>query len=286
MTSQADLKSTAVIKTDDVTCARCGYLLRGLDPAGNCPECNHPIAASIEAQTLLPARRALRALRRGAIAMLIAVAAFDLPYKFAYSDYRPSFGGRSLNPDGTRHLGTALLLLPAAWWLSRSERAAAVRRRVTFALPLLLTVLATVMFAFLHKLWWPGQNGILLTSYLLAPFVVAIEIILLFGILARRAREISSGPRAQWMRLAQWSFGGLLMISAVADAPVTVARILAEYGWYKPPEDRYIPAWFAAMLQPIYTWSSRLRGPAWCVALIALLFYTIALFRRTRFAAR
>src|SRR4051794_37160487 len=95
MTLQADPKPATVVTTDDVTCAGCGYLLRGLDPAGTCPECNHSIAASIEAHTALPARRVLRSLRRGAIAMLIAVAAFDLPYTFAYSDYRPSLGGRS-----------------------------------------------------------------------------------------------------------------------------------------------------------------------------------------------
>ena len=113
-----------------------------------------------------------------------------------------------------------------------------------------------------------------------------MEIILLFGILARRTCEIPRGPRAWWIRVPQWLFGGLLLIDALAWLPVSLARILIEYGWYKQPKDRFIPDWFDGLLQPIYTWSARLHGPAWWVALLALLFYTIVLFRRTRFAAR
>ena len=141
--------------TDELPCAGCGYFVRGLDPAGNCPECNHPIAASVEAQKLLPTRRALRALRRGSVSMLVVIAAFDLPEWFAFSDYHPNFRGHSINADGTRYLGIALLLLPAAWWLSRTEREHTTgsrwRRRATMALPFFLIFLAAVMYALLRN---------------------------------------------------------------------------------------------------------------------------------------
>ncbi len=38
--------------TRDVLCVRCGYNLRGLDLAGRCPECNNPIAQSVEGDLL------------------------------------------------------------------------------------------------------------------------------------------------------------------------------------------------------------------------------------------
>src|SRR5947207_5733226 len=31
----------------DIPCERCGYDLRGLDPAGNCPECGEEVGASL-----------------------------------------------------------------------------------------------------------------------------------------------------------------------------------------------------------------------------------------------
>jgi hypothetical protein len=288
MTVTASEATTQV--TDELPCAACGYLLRGLDPAQNCPECNHPIAASIETHKLLPARRALRALRRGAIAMLVAIAAIDLPEWFAFSDYHPNFRGHSINADGTRYLGIALLLLPAAWWLSRTEpgdtKGSRWRRRVTIALPVFLIFLAALMYVLLRSYFWRLQNGFLLSSYLLAPIVVAIEIILLFGILARRARDIPRGPNPWWMRIPQWTFGGLLLITALVDAPVTIARILKEYGWYEPPPDRFIPDWLDATLRRIVDVKFRMDGPVWWLALIALLFYIIMLFHRTRVAAR
>ena len=38
---------------DDVTCAQCGYRLRGLAPESNCPECGHAIADSIKTAPLM-----------------------------------------------------------------------------------------------------------------------------------------------------------------------------------------------------------------------------------------
>ena len=285
--SEPSSSSEAIAQvTDELPCAGCGYLLRGLDPAGHCPECNHSIAASIEAQKLLPTRRAIRALKCGAIAMIVAVAALDLPGQFAYSQYHPRFRATYLNPDGTRYLGMALLLLPAAWWLTRTENAPAGsrwQRRLIIALPLLLVFLAALMYVLLLGFRWRPTNGILLASYLLAPIVVAIEIILLFDILARRARDIPRGPKAWWMRVPQWLFGGLLLIDSLAWSTITCGRILQEYGLYQPPQGRYTPDWFDAIIQPVFTVNLWTRTPLYWLTLLALLCYTIVLFRSTRF---
>jgi hypothetical protein len=46
----ATIESTSTAPADDldVRCLRCEYNLRGLDRAGNCPECGEPIEASWE----------------------------------------------------------------------------------------------------------------------------------------------------------------------------------------------------------------------------------------------
>lgn len=62
---------------DDRPCLVCGYNLRMLPLAGQCPECGTPVAVTPEAVNLLAAPRShLQWLRVGAVLMLIAVAAF------------------------------------------------------------------------------------------------------------------------------------------------------------------------------------------------------------------
>ena len=57
---------------DELRCAGCDYALRGLDPAGRCPECNHAIAESIAAHAALDmaARREQHALFYGTLRWL------------------------------------------------------------------------------------------------------------------------------------------------------------------------------------------------------------------------
>ena len=43
----------------DISCLRCGYLLRGLKPDGKCPECSFPIRDSIAAHGIGPGRDGL-----------------------------------------------------------------------------------------------------------------------------------------------------------------------------------------------------------------------------------
>ena len=44
--SPSELLATRSL-SDELPCRNCGYILRGLDPAGNCPECGRPISASM-----------------------------------------------------------------------------------------------------------------------------------------------------------------------------------------------------------------------------------------------
>ncbi|MBN2563280.1 MAG: hypothetical protein JXQ75_20360, partial [Phycisphaerae bacterium] len=62
----------------DVPCKGCGYNLRGLSPAGNCPECNEPIDASLQAlkERTIPLRPAeMDRLNSGLVLLLAAILA-------------------------------------------------------------------------------------------------------------------------------------------------------------------------------------------------------------------
>ena len=293
MTTQAGVNpADAPVVNDDLPCAGCGYLLRGLDPAGHCPECNHPIDDSRRAQSLLPTRRAVRALTLGAAALAGAV--FALPYaeRLAYWDDFPRFGSFLLNRDGVKYLLTALLLLPATFWLTRADRlqpadaAAAARcrwtRRLALALPGALAGLAALMFLLLRARFGIAGNTVLLASYALAPVVVALLVILLLGILARQANRLPHGPRAWWVRVPQVLLGGVLMLDAVAWAHVTAARILLLYDVFTPPESRYVPAWLDRILQPVWWFTQVASGPLRLMTLVALIAYTVVVARRRR----
>jgi hypothetical protein len=205
----------------------------------------------------------LRALKFGSIAMIVAVAALDVPTHFAYSRYHPNFNAFYVNPDGTKYLLTALLLMPAAAALSRTEPAGGWRRRLIFTIPLLLVLLAAIMFLLIQQFVNVHLNAILLTSYGIAPILVAVEIILLLGVLARQAPRIPRGPRAWWVRVPQWLFGGAVLLSAIAWQPITIGRILQMYQLYTPPKEQYIPNAVNAVIQPIFqAHLSRARPPA------------------------
>lgn len=70
-------QGTGEVVSDDRPCITCGYNLRMLPLAGQCPECGTPVAATPVTANLLAAPRShLQWLRVGAVLMLIATAMF------------------------------------------------------------------------------------------------------------------------------------------------------------------------------------------------------------------
>ncbi|MGD8451179.1 MAG: hypothetical protein PVJ57_05120 [Phycisphaerae bacterium] len=62
---------------EDRRCSRCGYNLRGLEPAGDCPECAQPVRESLVSNQLRYAdRRWLRKVRLGLLLLLVAAVSF------------------------------------------------------------------------------------------------------------------------------------------------------------------------------------------------------------------
>jgi hypothetical protein len=163
-----------------------------------------------------------------------------------------------------------------------------IARWSTFLLPLILIVLAVLMFVLLihvQKILWFSTNVILLATYGLAPFVVALDVLLLFGGIARRIGEISQPPQRLWLRMVQWVYGGLLLLEAAANAPVTVSRILVELGLYRQPSPKsYLPDGWQVVLRPTWRVIAAATSPVMWIATIVLAGYAVAILRRARAA--
>jgi hypothetical protein len=297
MSAVTEVDATRDAIPDEMPCATCGYLLRGLDPAGRCPECNASISESRRRRALV-SRRALAALKRGAIGLLVSVALYSEVAGVAFSPRMRSIGTLHINSDGTRYLLHAILLLPAAWLLGRADagedgsatvsvprpqtRTALLRRLAVRVLPVILLVLAGLMFVLIFV---PARHAIavLLASYLLAPIVLAAEVILLLGVLARRVPPVPGGPRRWWVRAPRWLFGGVLLLEALAWVPVTGGRILAHCSLFTPPPHQYVSESVNRVIQPVFRMTILLRGPLLVMTVVALLCYAIVLYRSTRF---
>ena len=124
MTVQTPTPPSANV-TEDLPCAQCGYLLRGLEPDGRCPECNHSIGSSIETRARLPARRTLRALKLGAVALLVALALQPFAVRFAYGNALPRPTWFYRNRDGVRRAAAPRCMVadPPAPVATRGRRA-------------------------------------------------------------------------------------------------------------------------------------------------------------------
>jgi hypothetical protein len=228
----------APLVEDELPCVACGYLLRGLDEQGRCPECNHPVADSRAAQARMPTRRAMIWLAAAMGTLAVVVWTMPWAWRLAFLHLPRSIGSFSLNPDGTTNLLTGLILLLPAWCVHRADSGPArprAWRRATILLPLILILLAVAMHVFLDGFVSRPTNILLLATYAAAPIIVALEVLLLMGAIAQRTQEIPRGPTTRWLRLAQWSYGGFLLILALSWAPLTIARILLEFGIGNPP---------------------------------------------------
>jgi hypothetical protein len=273
----------AAILADEVPCSACGYLLRGLNRAGNCPECNQPIAESLLAHANLPTRRSIRRLKAGVIVLAVIVLGWPYVALFAFSDYHWELLGHSLNPDGIETLLYGLLLLVPGWLLGRPGPRRGRIGWLVLALPLLLLVLAAMMFVFIRFYSLVG-NALLLSAYAIAPITCTVDLILLLGLLVPHAARIPRGPRTLWVRLAQAFLGGVMLIDDLAALPVKVARILQQlHLMSQPSPDRYVAAGWDAIVRPMYWFTYYALQPARYFTALVLIAYAIILFRRTRF---
>jgi hypothetical protein len=128
---------------ESLTCAACGYDLRGLPPESACPECGTAIE---DTGAAAPVVRWLPGFRLGVTAFAVAV--FLLPFVVNAVTGGLRWFGLLINPDGRLLLAQALLLLPAAWWLTRPAaflpRDPARRRRSVIGLTVAQGVLAVI----------------------------------------------------------------------------------------------------------------------------------------------
>jgi hypothetical protein len=88
--------ATVATVSDDLTCRRCGYNLRGLEVSGRCPECNSDVALSMQSDMLSFANPYwLRTLARGAtvlcvglsLGLLFSLGSFLLPRFVRWPNY-------------------------------------------------------------------------------------------------------------------------------------------------------------------------------------------------------
>jgi len=281
MLSSAERMNLPIVQ-DELPCAQCGYLLRGLDPDGRCPECNFPIRDSLQAQSDGLTRRAIRMLLTGVITLIAILLAWPYVAQFAFSEYVPHHPGKVyVNSDGVAYLLYALLLLLPGWLFTRANPQRRLLGRLVLALPLALIVLAALMFYFINFASRRG-NAILLSSYALAPFVCTIQLILLLSLLARTAQRIPRPPHRLWITLSQCALGGVLLIENLAYLPIDLARIFQELRLMtKPNNNSYLPDWWNPILQPMYSFTSYTTRPAFYVTVLMLICYTGILFRRT-----
>jgi hypothetical protein len=136
---------------DETCCCECGYLLRGLAPTGNCPECNTAISRSLE---LGPHFRERRHVRRRAILYLALVCIAVAAYAYNIS-WRPGSNNLSWENqfrDSVFHIAPAVLGVMLATGLTWSVVSRMARRSILLWVAITINLLVEI-FAIL--LWLP-----------------------------------------------------------------------------------------------------------------------------------
>jgi hypothetical protein len=252
--------SVATPIIDGLLCGECGYDLRSLPLDSNCPECGRRIADSIAA---LPVTRWLPTFRRGVTFLALALFIFTLGvegwiYRQRTSDW--DFVHK-INSDAAIALFYALLLFPAAWWMSAPapflRRRLARPRRLVIALLIAQLLMVAMEQWFINEHWpfsyyWAAV--FLLSAYALAPLLHALQLWLLLELLVS-SRKILPRPLPRVLvRLVQWCFLYTVLAYAIVNLVSGFNRI--NY-IIKPiaPGGNYIPALvrapLLALLEPL-----------------------------------
>ena len=267
-----------------MTCAECGYDLRGLPAASACPECGRSIA---ETAAAAPVTAWLPGFRRGVACL--AAAWLLMPFAERAATSRLYWGGVMLNPDGLLYLARALLPLPAALWMTlpapflpRDPRRD--RRRL---LALLAAQAASAVVAILALPFYArGARAALLASYALAPLAHAAAVAVLFALLARPLPLV---PRA----LPRWLVRGALCLAvaallgpALVTALVNFAR-LDQVDRTFAPGGTWLPPGLTSLLHAyVVTPAHRAHWPVWAASLLVVLHTLVRLHEPVGLARR
>ena len=207
-----------------MTCAECGYNLHGLPPESRCPECGRPIAESVAAAPVVAWRPHFRL-----GVMFLGLGLLALPYSERAATSGPlRFRGAMVNPDGLLYLTHALLLLPAAWWMTTP--APFLRRDPRRLRPWLLALTAAQLASaaiVIGVFYCPAYacTVALLSTYALAPFPYVTQLWLLLVLLARPL-ELVPDALPQWAaRVVRWLAVYCVLGPAVVFAVVNFARV-------------------------------------------------------------
>jgi hypothetical protein len=202
---------------EDVPCAGCGYNLRGLEPAGRCPECGNPAAVSVsrhrDRRLRPPDPRWAREVVGGAVASLVSFGLLAVlclvPNGWTVTPYARLPVAKT--PERIGLLCVCLLAWVAAWYsawaLTRRPPAGERMRRLTrlglARWPLTLYGLVP----FLIPLTWNGLDpaaAALLLVMLLCGVIGGVALLLTVAALLRRVGR-------------RWAAGGAVAL-AVIDA--------------------------------------------------------------------
>jgi hypothetical protein len=251
----------------DWPCMGCGYNLRMLNREGRCPECGLEVAQSLRQSPLQAADpRWVRRMTWGLLALAVGLLGWPVATQVAIST-----GISRASPEGVRCLLTMVLFLPAICLLatyepkhppSRSERTAVRLLRIIPAVQLLLggTLVALIWLftrrwsvtadsanplARLHDWMLPWVGDLMLTLYLIEPFLLALALWLLLRIPSRLAPRIPGHPFRIEATLVRWSFAGCLLAQAALAAPVQIVRMWLDE---PPASGRWIDGFWAELI--------------------------------------
>ena len=249
-----------------MTCAECGYDLRGLPDDSACPECGRRIADTAAA---LPVTRWLPGFRRGVACL--GVALLVMPFAEDTATSRMRWFGVLINPDGLLYLTHALLLLPAAFWMTLP--APFLRRDpARLRAPLLALLGAQIIAAAVAIAAFPSSaraaHVALLTTYALAPLPHVAATALLLMLLVRPLPLV---PRS----LPRWLTLGVIAVivaSMLGRALVTTLVNFARLHRIDRPigvNDTYLPRTLSELLDTfVMTPAVRAHWPLWAASLL------------------
>lgn len=217
---------------DDVLCLGCGYMLRGLDPAGACPECGQAIARSLgpahlcdlDSQWLRRVRRGLR-LVAGGLLLLIVLPLAVLSAMINYGLAHDLLLATVLAPTALLFVGLLLCCQRAV----TPDQVGVIRRarqKLRFRIILLGTTIGVVAGLFITRLarsdvWLVTVSVVLLLELAFTCHAYAKWLRVL---LDRRGRN---DPREPWIAPEVATFAIFTVFTIFLKPPIFILSFLA-----------------------------------------------------------